>query len=306
MKRGAAATLVSSSLLLTGLHTGSLSPQPVLAAESSAAVLDADLDVRERQIINLFDEATSSVVFINSYFEQRTPTMNVFELPTGTGSGFIWSQNGNIGYVVTNFHVVKNSNKALVTVKKIDGTSATYLAKVRGVDPDKDTAVLEIDVGAYQLRPIKVGTSKGLHVGQSTFAIGNPFGLDHSLTTGVVSGLGREIKSVSNRPISNTIQTDAAINPGNSGGPLLDSRGRLIGMNTAIYTTSGSSGGVGFAIPVDTLSQVVAALIRDGKIDRAAIGISYLDSKNAAALGIEKGICASLLPLLSSLSTIPP
>lgn len=150
--------------------------------------------------------------------------------------------------------------------------------------------MLAIDVGPLPLQPIRLGTSRSLRVGQSTFAIGNPFGLDHSLTTGVVSGLSREIKSVSNRPISNVIQTDAAINPGNSGGPLLDSHGNLIGMNTAIYTMSGSSGGVGFAIPVDTLTQVVTALIRDGKIDRAAIGISYLESKQAKSFGIERGI----------------
>lgn len=291
LAKKAATVSIASVLLSTG--PPAMLPQQLAFAADSAALLDAGLERSERQIINLFDEATESVVFINTYFEQRTPQIQPLEMLSGTGSGFVWSQNRNVGYIVTNYHVVRNSNKALVTVKRGDGTSATYLAGVRGVDPDKDTAVLEIDVGSNQLKPIKVGTSKGLRVGQSTFAIGNPFGLDHSLTTGIVSGLGREIKSVSDRPISNTIQTDAAINPGNSGGPLLDSHGRLIGMNTAIYSTSGSSGGVGFAIPVDTLSQVVSALIRDGRIDRAAIGISYLNPKLATGLGIKEGICES-------------
>ena len=144
---------------------------------------------------------------------------------------------------------------------------------------------------SIKLRPITLGRSNDLRVGQTAYAIGNPFGLDHTLTTGVISGLGREVRSPSNRPISNVIQTDAAINPGNSGGPLLDSSGKLIGMNTAIYSTSGASAGIGFAIPVDTLVFEVNTLIRDGRIVRPIMGISYLDSKLSKSIG-NAGSCA--------------
>jgi S1-C subfamily serine protease len=139
------------------------------------------------------------------------------------------------------------------------------------------------------LRPIAVGTSKGLKVGQQALAIGNPFGLDHTLTVGIISGTGREVRSPIGRPITNVIQTDASINPGNSGGPLLDSSGKLIGMNTAIYSPSGASAGIGFAIPVDTVKAIVETLIRDGKVVRPVLGISLLDSKQARALGISSG-----------------
>jgi S1-C subfamily serine protease len=184
-----------------------------------------------------------------------------------------------------------------VSFTAVDGKVSTFDASVSGVDPDKDVAVLSVEVeNSMKLRPIKLGTSSKLKVGQSTYAIGNPFGLDHTLTTGVVSGLGREVLSPNNRPISNVIQTDAAINPGNSGGPLLDSEGRLIGMNTAIYTLSGSSAGIGFAIPVDTLRYEVSALIRDGRIVRPIIGISYLASSQAKVFGIKSGVLVLAVP----------
>lgn len=223
--------------------------------------------------------------------------MNVMEVAQGTGSGFIWDKDGHI---VTNFHVIKNANAAKVTILDSNGISTTYSATVTGVDPDKDVAVLAIDtpeeVVKKSLRPIQVGLSTGLRVGQSVLAIGNPFGLDHTLTTGIISGLGREVRSPSNRPITNVIQTDAAINPGNSGGPLLDSAGRLIGMNTAIYSPSGASAGIGFAIPVDTLKYVVDTLIRDGRVVRPAIGISYLETSQAKVLGIDKGVLVLDVP----------
>ncbi|KAL3783822.1 hypothetical protein HJC23_005315 [Cyclotella cryptica] len=170
-------------------------------------------------------------------------------------------------------------------------TRNVYKARVIGVDPTKDIAVLKVDAPINELRPIEVGTSQGLRVGQGSLAIGNPFGLDHTLTTGVISGLGREVKSPTGRPISNVIQTDAAINPGNSGGPLLDSSGRMIGMATAIYSPSGASAGVGFAIPADTVQYVVTMLIENGQIIRPLLGVSILDSKQARqALGITKGV----------------
>jgi S1-C subfamily serine protease len=174
-----------------------------------------------------------------------------------------------------------------------------YKAKVVGVDPGKDIAVLKIDAPVYDLFPIDVGTSTGLKVGQSAYAIGNPFGLDHTLTVGVLSGIGREVKSPIGRPITNVIQTDAAINPGNSGGPLLNSIGKLIGMNTSIYSPSGASAGIGFAIPIDTVKFIVETLIRDGRVVRPVMGISFLESKQARALGIEKGVLVLDVPTTS-------
>lgn len=201
---------------------------------------------------------------------------------------------------MTNFHVINNAASAKVSVLDKDGKPLIFEASLRGYDPDKDIAVLCVDDPAGQEllrdRAIPVGSSSDLKVGQRALAIGNPFGLDHTLTTGVISGLGRVVRSPTNRPISNVIQTDAAINPGNSGGPLLDSSGNLIGMNTAIYTLSGSSAGIGFAIPSDTVKYEVNSLIRDGEISRPAIGISYLESARTRALGIDKGVLVLVVP----------
>src|SRR2546430_729320 len=175
--------------------------------------------------------------------------------------GFGWDKNGD---VITNFHVIQEADAAQVTL----GDQSTWKARVVGAAPDKDLAVLRIDAPPDRLHPIPVGTSKDLQVGQSVFAIGNPFGLDQSLTKGIISALGREIESVTRRPIQNVIQTDAAVNPGNSGGPLLDSAARLIGVNTAIYSPSGANAGIGFAIPADEVNEVVPQLIRHGQIIR--------------------------------------
>jgi S1-C subfamily serine protease len=164
------------------------------------------------------------------------------------------------------------------------------------VAPDKDIAVLRIDAPTNRLQPIPIGTSKDLQVGQSVFAIGNPFGLDQSLTTGVISALGREIESVTRRPIQGVIQTDAAINPGNSGGPLLDSAGRLIGVNTAIYSPSGVSAGIGFAIPVDTVNRIVSELIRYGKVTRPGIGVQIAEEQIADRLGVKGILIVEVVP----------
>jgi S1-C subfamily serine protease len=164
------------------------------------------------------------------------------------------------------------------------------------VAPDKDIAVLRIDAPGNRLQPIPIGTSKDLQVGQSVFAIGNPFGLDQSLTTGVISALGREIESVTRRPIQGVIQTDAAINPGNSGGPLLDSAGRLIGVNTAIYSPTGASAGIGFAIPVDTVNRIVAELIRYGKVTRPGIGVQIAEEQIADRLGVKGILVVDVVP----------
>ncbi len=172
----------------------------------------------------------------------------MFEIPQGTGSGFVWNEQG---HVITNFHVIQNASTLRVTL----ADQSEWEARVVGVAPDQDLAVLFINAPKRRLKPIAVGRSANLQVGQRVFAIGNPFGLDQTLTTGIISALGREINGVSGRKIGGVIQTDAAINPGNSGGPLLDSAGRLIGVNTAIFSPSGSSAGIGFAVPVDTREQ---------------------------------------------------
>ncbi|GFH55736.1 hypothetical protein CTEN210_12212 [Chaetoceros tenuissimus] len=308
--------------------------------------------------IAVFEKAAPSVVYIDTFVEQRDQfSTNVMEVPIGTGSGFVWDDKGHI---VTNYHVVRSAGTAQIAVlsrvfddndddfqneynditgrqsknesasEKLKSSSTftkrrekeekrlspmttmrnsstgltnfsrkVYKARVVGVDPGKDIAVLKIDAPVFDLYPIDVGTSTNLKVGQSAYAIGNPFGLDHTLTVGVVSGIGREVKSPIGRPITNVIQTDAAINPGNSGGCLLNSSGKLIGMNTSIYSPSGASAGIGFAIPVDTVKFIVETLIRDGKIVRPVLGISYLESKQARALGIERGVLVLDVPVNS-------
>lgn len=243
--------------------------------------------------MQLFEKATPSVVYINTFFETRDAfTTNVLETPQGTGSGFIWDTDGHI---VTNFHVIRTTESAFVTITDGKGEQASFRATLQGFDADKDIAVLKVNSTA-PLLPVKLGNSSQLRVGQSALAIGNPFGLDHTLTVGVVSGLGREVRSPSGRPISNVIQTDAAINPGNSGGPLLDSAGRLVGMNTAIFSPSGASAGIGFAIPVDTLQYEVNSIITNGKVIRPALGVSYLESAQARTLGIDRGVLVLEVP----------
>lgn len=226
----------------------------------------------EMSTIELFKKASPSVVHITSINVRRDRSSSkLYEVPQGTGSGFVWDKQGHI---VTNFHVIKGSQKARVTFPD----QSTWNASLVGVDPDKDIAVLKIDIREGKLVPLPIGESNNLLVGQSVFAIGNPFGLDQTLTTGVISGLGREIQSVTKRTISDVIQTDAAINPGNSGGPLLDSAGRLIGINTAIYSPTGTqSAGVGFAVPVDTVNFYVPELIKYGKVERPVLGVSIFN-----------------------------
>jgi S1-C subfamily serine protease len=206
-------------------------------------------------------------------------SLNLLQIPEGTGSGIVWS---DAGHIVTNFHVIQNADAAQVTL----ADHSTWRARRLGVAPDKDLAVLAIEAPKSRLRPIAIGTSNDLLVGQKVFAIGNPFGLDQTLTTGVISALGREIESVTRRPIRGVIQTDAAINPGNSGGPLLDSAGRLIGVNTAIFSPSGASVGIGFAIPVNTVNRIVPQLIRHGRVIRPGLGVQVAEDQLARELGL--------------------
>lgn len=239
-------------------------PRPVVAR--------GDLADDEKSTIKLFEQASPSVVFIS--VRKRVVDLysrDVLSVPRGTGSGFIWDEQG---HVVTNSHVIEKSSQARVRLN--DGRS--YDAVLVGRSPEHDLAVLRINVPFNRPPPVPLGTSVDLKVGQKVFAIGNPFGLDYTLTSGIISALnrslGQEIK------IDNLIQTDAAINPGNSGGPLLDSAGRLIGINTAIYSPSGAYAGIGFSVPVDTVNRVVPQLIAKGRYTRPSIGISVDENVN--------------------------
>jgi S1-C subfamily serine protease len=244
-----------------GAESGSSS-----AAASAPAVAPA-LRSEEQATIDLFRAAAPGVVYITSLAVRRDFfTLAAHEIPQGTGSGFLWDREG---HVVTNYHVIQGASRAQITL----ADRSTWDATLVGAAPEKDLAVLRIDAPRDQLRPLPLGSSRSLQVGQSVYAIGNPFGLDQTLTTGVISALGREIESVGRLPIRDVIQTDAAINPGNSGGPLLDSGGRLIGVNTAIYSPSGAYAGIGFAIPIDTVRWVVPRLIATGRLDFPQTGL---------------------------------
>jgi S1-C subfamily serine protease len=258
-----------------------IEPTPTASVELPPITPRGDLSAAERTTIEIFRRASPSVVFVTN-LRARNDKLSFDELtmPQGTGSGFIWDDQGHI---VTNFHVIQGASAVQVT---LDGQK-TASAKVVGVAPDKDLAVLRLDDPKDAPRALPIGASSNLVVGQHVFAIGNPFGLDHTLSTGVISGLGREIMSVGNRPIQGVIQTDAAINPGNSGGPLLDSAGRLIGVNTAIFSPTGASAGIGFAVPVDTIRRIVPELIRYGRATRAGLGVHLDEGALTRRLGIE-------------------
>lgn len=258
---------ITSLCLMAAAATGSwwVCAQQQGAREISTG---GNLAPSEVATISLFEITSPSVVHIESIAVRRDVfTMNVMKIPAGTGTGFIWD---NKGHVITNFHVIQGAS----AVQVILSDRTTWNAVLVGAEPDKDIAVLKIDAPENVLRPIKVGASGDLKVGQSVLAIGNPFGLDQTLTTGIISGLGREIESVTGRTIRGVVQTDAAINPGNSGGPLLDSSGRIIGINTAIYSPSGAYSGVGFAVPIDEVNRVVPQLIQFGRIVRPVLGIT--------------------------------
>ncbi len=252
-------------------------------AAPRAVTARGDLASDEKSTIDLFKTVAPSVVHITTLQTNRF-SFNMEQVATGTGSGFVWDDEGHI---VTNAHVIQNANSAKVTLS--DGTTSS--ATLTGATLDYDIAVLKIDPPGKKAPKITVGTSKDLQVGQKTFAIGNPFGLDQSLTTGVISAIGRQISAPppSKMVIENAIQTDAAINPGNSGGPLLDSAGRLIGVNAQIAGQTGNFAGISFAIPVDTVNQVVTELIRKGDIVRPVIGVELADDAVARRWGVSTG-----------------
>jgi len=279
-------------------------PQPVVSQPVVPAPVTprGNLAEDEQATIKLFATASPAVVHITTHALQRDFfSLNVMEIPQGTGTGFVWDEKGHI---VTNMHVIEDADTANVAL----ADHSTWSAKLVGVAPEKDLAVLKIDAPAERLPPLPVGSSHDLQVGQRAFAIGNPFGLDQTLTMGLISALGREIASRTGRPIKDVIQTDAAINPGNSGGPLLDSSGRLIGVTTAIYSPSGAYAGIGFAIPVDTVNWVVPELIANGKIIRPGLAITMapdhwnerLDVKGVLILRVESGSTAAAAGLRST------
>jgi protease Do-like 1, chloroplastic len=258
-----------------------------------------DRDAFEKERIRVFKDISPSVVNVDTLRIQRVGYLGTTERMQGTGSGFVWDEQGRI---VTNFHVVQDTLQATasgeVSIKpsarlRITFADQTTSEAVRlvGVAPDNDLAVLQVtDVPADKLKPIPVGSSGDLEVGQTVYAIGNPFGQSLTFTHGIVSALNREIQSVTDRPITGVIQTDASLNPGNSGGPLLDREGRLIGVNTAITSPSGGNVGIGYAIPVDAVNQVVTQLIRTGRPAKPSLGIVLLRERDTRALGFKRGV----------------
>lgn len=232
----------------------------------------------EQNTIDVFERNSPAVVYITTTQKVINPwTRNINEIPSGTGTGFIWDDKGHI---VTNYHVIEGYNTAKVRMSD----QRLYDAKVVGASPEHDLAVLRLADLKDLPKPVQIGSSHDLKVGQKVMAIGNPFGLDHTLTSGIVSALGRSIDNDNNNQLDDLIQTDAAINPGNSGGPLLDSAGRVVGVSVAIYSPSGASAGIGFAIPIDTVNRVIPQLVRSGHYERPVLGISMKDEVNAAVM----------------------
>lgn len=277
LRRLALGTLACGLLLsATAWSRETAGPRPVTPRGPLAADEIANIEV--------FKRTSPSVVHITTLAAQRDMfSMRVQQVPRGTGTGFVWDESGHI---VTNFHVIQDASAAKVTL----ADQSVHNARLVGAFADRDLAVLKIDVPPSRLPPIAMGTSRDLVVGQKVYAIGNPFGLDQTLTTGIISALNREIEAGNGRTIRGVVQTDAAINPGNSGGPLLDSAGRLVGVNTAIYSPSGASAGIGFAIPVDEVNRIVPRLIRDGRFVRPTMGVASGPPQLQRALNLPKGI----------------
>jgi len=242
----------------------------------------------EKATIEIFNRTAPSVVYIFTENAVRG-FFGTSEIRQGAGSGFLWDQHGHI---VTNFHVVQGAQRIQVRLNTGEALEATYV----GGSQDHDLAVVRLRSMPANIQPIPVGISSDLQVGQAVFAIGNPFGLSRTLTTGVISALDRRLPTAAGREVVGVIQTDAAINPGNSGGPLIDSAGRLIGVNTAIISGSGSSAGIGFSVPVDVVNQVVPQLISKGKVPRPGIGIVVLNEEVAASLGVMGVVIDRVMP----------
>jgi len=244
-------------------------------AEPRSITARGELAATEKTTVEIFRQASPSVVFITSLADRINYwTRDITRIPRGTGSGFVWDTHGHI---VTNYHVIEDASSIHVRLND----QRTYKAVLVGASADHDIAVLRMPIVQDMSSPLPLGSSHDLQVGQAMYAIGNPFGLDHTLTTGVISALNRSLDNDNGGEIKGLIQTDAAINPGNSGGPLLDSAGRLVGVNTAIVSPSGVFSGIGFAIPVDTVNRVVPQLIAHGRYKKPSLGISIDNRINA-------------------------
>jgi len=288
MSRLAPAALLAALLMLVLLGARTFAPASghLASAEPRAVTPSQGFGSEEQATIDLFRAATPSVAHVRTKALRAAFFSN--EVVEGDGSGFVWDERG---HVVTNYHVVRNVERVQVL---LPGHEDPFPARFVGADPSVDVAVLKIEPPPGGLKPLPLGTSSDLQVGQKAFAIGNPFGYDQTLTTGIVSALDREIISLVGNPIRGVIQTDAAINPGNSGGPLLDSSGRLIGVNTMIYSPSGASAGIGFAVPVDTVNRVVPEIIRTGRGPRASIGLSAASDQWARANRLQGVVVAEV------------
>jgi len=248
-----------------------------------------DLLPSEKRVINVYHNSVNSVVNVSNIRISDNFFYGKTEVPQGSGTGWVWDKEGHI---VTNFHVVQGGDSFVIT---FHDDKSQYKARVIGIAPKKDIAVLKLEKLPKNLKPIKVGFSKDLLVGQMVLALGNPFGLDHSISKGIISALGRKIQGIGGVKINDMIQTDAAINQGNSGGPLLNSRGEVIGMNTMIFSTSGSNSGLGFAVPVDTVKRYVPQLIEHGKIIRPGLGIGILEEEIRQRYVGDKGAAISFV-----------
>lgn len=250
----------------------------------SIAQRESELNAAERATIEVFRRVSPAVVHVTNV-PRAARGRSLEDVVSGAGSGFVWDTDG---HVVTNYHVVQRAvERGDLVYVRFAGDEAPYEARIVNVAPHRDIAVLKlVDRPATPLTPVELGQSTNLLVGQHVYAIGNPFGLDQTLSSGLVSGLDREIRSVTQHKIDGVIQTDAAINPGNSGGPLLDSRGRLIGVNTAIITLSGADNGIGFAVPVDTVRPIVDEIVATGHVTRPGLGVELLGDFEAARLGL--------------------
>ncbi|GMU64594.1 MAG: hypothetical protein AMXMBFR36_08680 [Acidobacteriota bacterium] len=282
--RGGSVWLILIVVAAWGVRPGTAATMkagaPTIAAPASEGEPANSLLAAEAATIDLFDTASRSVVCIRTFSRHVEESAGaVHELPLGAGSGFVWDRQG---HVVTNFHVIDGAEQVEVAL----ADHSHWRARLVGIAPELDLAVLRVDAPAERLVPLPVGDSTRVRVGQTVLAVGNPFGFDHTLTTGVVSALGRTVDSPSGVRIHDVIQTDAAINPGSSGGPLIDSRGRLVGVNTAIYGTSGSSAGVGFAIPAAAVARSVPQLVRHGRIVRPSLGFGLAPDALVEALGL--------------------
>ena len=289
--RGGHVQALHPALLLAAFATACASAAPRQVTSSGARTCPDDhVLAAELHRIAVFQRACPSVVRVEALgVERDRSSAKIREFPTGLGSGFVWD---SAGHIVTNWHVIRGAADARVSLK--DGTS--WIARVMGSDPSRDVAVLMIDAPTNSLTPVSHPPGVRLRVGQTVLAIGNPFGLDHTLTVGVISAMGRELRSGSEPVLRGLIQTDAAINPGSSGGPLLDSAGELVGMNTALASPSGAFAGIGFAVPVDAVRDSVSRILGAIPAQGASIGVRTAADAWLEALGLTGALLLDVAP----------